>query len=107
MIARAWRGFAKPERADAYRRHFTAKVAPHLKDLSGHVGAFLLQKERGDEVEFLALTLWDSIESVKAFTGPDPQVAIVEPEGQAALSHFEEVATNYEVVFSTADDFKY
>ncbi len=40
----------------------------------------MLQRVVGNEIEFLAVTLWDSIESIQAFTGPDPAVAVVEPE---------------------------
>ena len=99
MIARVWRGFAKPEKAEAYRHHFTDTVTPHLKELAGYIAGYLLRKDSGADVEFVALTLWDSLESIKAFTGENPQVAIVEPEARRSLSRFDEVATNYEVVF--------
>lgn len=100
MIVRAWRGIASPEKAETYQRHFASTVAPHLKEIAGHRGAYLLKRDVDSEVEFLALTLWESIESIRAFTGPDPDVAIVEPEGRAALSHIDEFARNYEMVFS-------
>jgi len=48
-------------------------------------------------VEFLAVTLWDSIETIKTFSGPDPGRATIEPEGRAALLSFDEYARNYEV----------
>ena len=102
MIARTWRGTATMAQADAYHRHFTAKVAPHLKDIAGHKGAYLLRREVDGQVEFLAVTLWDSIETIKAFAGPNPEVAIVEPEGRAALSAFDDFARHYEVAYSSA-----
>ena len=97
MIARTWRGHASIAKADAYVRHFTAKVVPHLEEIAGHRGAWLLRRETEGRVEFLAVTLWDSLETVKAFAGPDPEVAIIEPEGRAALTEFDEFARNYEV----------
>jgi heme-degrading monooxygenase HmoA len=100
MIARTWRGTATPGKAADYQRHFTTNVAPHLKQLAGHEGAYLLRREDQGEVEFLALTLWDSIESIRAFAGQNPNVAIVEPEGRAALSRFDEFARHYEVAYS-------
>jgi heme-degrading monooxygenase HmoA len=100
MIARTWRGIAKPGKASDYQRHFTANVAPHLKQLAGHQGAYLLRREDEGEVEFLAVTLWESIESIRAFAGQNPNVAIVEPEGRAALSRFDEFAQHYEVAYS-------
>jgi heme-degrading monooxygenase HmoA len=99
MIARTWSGQATIAKADAYIRHFTTNVAPHLKEIAGHRGAWLLWRETDGRVEFLAVTLWDSLEIVKAFAGPDPEVAIVEPEARAALSAFDEFARHYEVAY--------
>ena len=103
MIARTWRGVATTTNADAYFRHFTTQVAPHLKDLAGHRGAYLLRRESDGQVEFLALTLWDSIEAVKKFAGSDPDVAIVEPEARAVLAAFDDAVRHYEVAFDGAD----
>jgi len=97
MIARTWHGRATVAKADAYYRHFTATVAPQLKQIDGHRGAYLLRREVDGQVEFLAITLWDSIETIKAFAGSNPDVAIVEPEGRAALTTFDDVARHYEV----------
>jgi heme-degrading monooxygenase HmoA len=97
MIARLWRGAATMAKADDYFRHFTTAVAPKLKNIEGHKGAFLLRRDIDGHVEFLAVTLWDSIETIKRFTGPKPEVAIVEPEGRAALSSSDDFATHYEV----------
>ncbi len=100
MIARMWHGTATLAKADAYRSHFITKVAPHLKDIAGHQGAYLLQHQVDGRVEFLAVTLWDSIETIKTFSGPDPGRATVEPEGRAALLSFDEFARNYEMAYS-------
>ncbi len=102
MIARIWRGEATPAKAADYQRHFTDHVAPHLKALDGQRGAYLLRREHTGKVEFLALTLWDSIENVRAFTGPDPDVAIVEPEGRAALARYDDFAMHYEIAYDGA-----
>ena len=100
MIARLWRGRATSAKADAYVRHFTQNVSPHLAAIDGHRGAYLLKRVDGDRVEFLAVTLWDSIEVIKRFAGENPNVAVVEPEAQAALSSFDDFVTHYEVVAS-------
>jgi heme-degrading monooxygenase HmoA len=100
MIARTWHGTATLAKAEAYRNHFTTKVVPHLKDLAGHQGAYLLQREVEGRVEFLAMTLWDSIEAIRQFSGSDPERATVEPEGRAALLSFDEFARNYELAYN-------
>ena len=58
-------------------------------------------KDNG-EVEFLAVTLWDSIESVRVFAGQNPDVAIVEPEGRAALSTFDDFVRHYDIAYNDA-----
>jgi heme-degrading monooxygenase HmoA len=100
MIVRIWRATAERDRADAYHRHATGHVFPALKAIAGHRGAHLLRREADGRVEFLAVTLWDSLETIKRFTGADPEVAVVEPAGRAALAEFDDFARHYEV----ADD---
>lgn len=101
MIARIWSGRATPANADRYHRHFSDDVAPQLKEIPGNRGAYLLRREVDGKVEFVAVTLWDSLDTVKQFTGPDPAVAIVEPAARAALSDFDPDVRHYEVVAST------
>lgn len=99
MIARTWRGKATAEKAGDYQRHFATQVAPRLKALTGHRGACLLRREDNGEVEFLAVTLWDSIENIRTFAGQEPDLAIVEPEGRAALLSFDDFAQHYDVAY--------
>lgn len=97
MTARVWCGQAARNNADHYRQHAMERVFPSLSTLPGHRGAYLLMRERGEDVEFLAVTLWDDIDSVKRFAGENPEAAVVEPEARAVLSHFDEFARNYAV----------
>ena len=101
MIARLWRGRAEPAKADAYLQHFSRTVAPELKELDGHRGAWLLRREVEGRTEFLAVTLWASRQSIEAFTGPDISKSVVEPEARAALAEFDDFATHYEVAFKS------
>ena len=50
MIARTWRGQATAANADAYHRHFTTSVAPHLRDIAGYQGGYLLRRETDGQV---------------------------------------------------------
>ncbi|HEX9462145.1 MAG TPA: antibiotic biosynthesis monooxygenase [Alphaproteobacteria bacterium] len=97
MIVRIWRGQAERDRAQAYHDHVTGRVFPALTRISGHRGAYLLRRDVGTRVEFLAVTLWDSLDTVKSFAGPDPDVAVVEPEARAVLAEFDDFARHYEV----------
>ncbi len=44
------------------------------------------------------LTLWDSIESVRAFSGPDESLAVFSPGEDAFLVERERSADHFEVV---------
>jgi len=100
MIARIWRATASHANASAYHRHFAGKVVRHLEGIAGYEGASLLQREVDGGVEFLAVTLWNSVDSIRAFAGVDPAVAVVDPEAQAVLTTFDRTVHNYEVVFT-------
>jgi heme-degrading monooxygenase HmoA len=102
MIARIWRGEAEAADADAYHRHVTTTVFPSLGGLEGHRGAYLLRRAAGGRVEFLAVTLWDSLDAVKGFAGADPDIAVVEPEARAVLAAFDDFARHYEVAHGAA-----
>ena len=79
----------------------TGTVFPSLKRLAGHRGAWLLRRQVDDQTEFLALTLWESLDSIRAFAGDDITTAIVEPEARAVLADFDDFAHHYEVAFKT------
>ncbi|WP_024512586.1 antibiotic biosynthesis monooxygenase [Bradyrhizobium sp. ARR65] len=98
MIARIWRGETTAENAPRYQDHATHRVFPSLASLPGHRGAYLLKRTARDDVEFLAVTLWDSIEALKAFAGAAPEAAVVEPEARAMLSRFDEFVRHYDVL---------
>jgi heme-degrading monooxygenase HmoA len=97
MIVRIWRGLATAVNACHYRRHAIEGVFPSLARLPGHRGAHLLTRETDGQVEFLAVTLWDSIDSVKTFAGENPEIAVVEPEARAVLSDFDDFVRNYQL----------
>lgn len=98
MIARTWRGTASSNGAADYHRHFVGQVLPHLQDIPGFRGAYLLRREIAGEVEFTTITFWDSKETIRAFAGADPDVAVVEPEARRVLTSFDPRVAHAEVV---------
>jgi heme-degrading monooxygenase HmoA len=97
MIARHWRGRAGTDTASAYLSHLREETLPRLRAIDGHRGAYVLRREVRDEVEFVVLTLWDSLESVRAFAGDDYEVAVVPPKARRLLSNFDERVLHYDV----------
>lgn len=102
-ILRLWKGRATAAKAGDYVRHASQTVFPEVQSLPGHRGAYLLRRSVGDGIEFTVLTLWDSMDAVREFAGPDPEKAVVEPAARAALSDFDETVTHYEVVAHTGE----
>ena len=103
MIARMWRGQAKAANADAYERFVTTKVFAELRSISGHRGAYLLKRllENGNEIEFIAVTLWESLASIRGFAGDDIERAVVEPEARAILSSFDDFVRHFQLAHAT------
>ena len=98
MIARVWRGWTSPDNADAYEEFLRTKMFPSIHRVPGYVGADLLRRDAGDEIAFVTITRFESLESVRAFAGEDYEQAVVEPEARALLSRFDERSEHYEVV---------
>src|SRR3990172_2326869 len=98
MIVRTWMAYAKPENARAYRDHLTHNVIPKLQKLQGFLGLELCQAERGDRVELFVISRWQSLEAIKAFTGPKADQAVVEPGARAVLEDYDDIVFHYEVV---------
>jgi heme-degrading monooxygenase HmoA len=100
MVVRSWRGYGAFAEQEAYPRHLLETVRPKLERLPGFRGLYLLRRHHPDEVEFLVLTLWDSMQAVRAFAGDQPEVAVVEAEARAALVRYDALVSHYEVVAS-------
>jgi heme-degrading monooxygenase HmoA len=99
MIGRLWRGWTTPENAKAYERVFKTVVLPEVNAVEGSKGAYLLRTDVNDEVEFVVLTVFESMKAVQGFAGENYELAVISPEAKEVLKHFEEHATHYEIVF--------
>jgi len=101
MIARHWRGWTEIRNADAYERLLKNTVLPALGGIDGYRGGYVLRSDGPAEVEFVVVNLFESLDAVKRFAGPDYAVAVFEPEARILLSRVEPVAMHYEVRVST------
>jgi heme-degrading monooxygenase HmoA len=98
MIVRAWRGYGAAAEPQAYPKHLLQFVRPKLAQLAGFRGLYLLRRREQDEIEFLVLTLWESMDAVRAFAGDQPDRAVVEPEARSVLVRFDNTVSHYEVL---------
>jgi heme-degrading monooxygenase HmoA len=100
MIARMWRGWARPDQAGAYETHYRTEVLESLQGVDGFVGARLLRRTVGDEVELVSLTFFDDLEAVRRFAGPGYETAVVADTARRVLTRFDETVTHHEVPFA-------
>jgi antibiotic biosynthesis monooxygenase (ABM) superfamily enzyme len=70
--------------------------------VEGYLGADLLRRSVGDEVEFITLTRFDSLDAVRAFAGDDYERAVIVDEAHRLLSRFDERSAHYETVLERA-----
>jgi len=97
MIARLWHGFTKPEHANAYESMLKPELLPGISKVRGYRGSFLLRRDGKNEVEFITIILWDSIDAIRAVAGPDYEVAVIPEERRQYLSEFDSRATHFEI----------
>jgi heme-degrading monooxygenase HmoA len=100
MIARMWRGSAIRERADDYVKHLQRSVVPELRQIDGFRGIYLLRRNSSDDVEFLVMTFWESMEAIRKFAGENPEVAVVAPAARVLFREYDTEVKHFEIVLN-------
>jgi hypothetical protein len=95
VITRLWRGWTARENADAYESFLLSEMFPSMRGIAGFQGADVLRRDDGQEVAFVTLTHFDSLEAIHAFAGEDYETAVIEPTARALLSRHDERAQHY------------
>jgi heme-degrading monooxygenase HmoA len=102
MIARVWHGFTTPEHADTYESHLKPELLPGLGQKKGFRASHLLRRSVGNEVEFITIILWDSLDDVRAMGGHDYEKAVIPEERLPLLTRYDARAAHFEVVSTNA-----
>ena len=99
MIARIWHGWTTPDNADRYEALLLGTVFPGIaaKNVAGYRGIRLLRRAAGPEVEFITIMTFDSLESIRAFSGDDYERAYVPDAARQLLARFDDRAQHYQV----------
>jgi heme-degrading monooxygenase HmoA len=72
-------------------------VLPQLRQLNGFLSAKVLVRSTQNETEVIDATVWDSMESVRAFAGEDHEIAVVDPVVRGLLDRFDDRVTHFTV----------
>ncbi len=99
MIKRVWHGYTTPERADDYEALLKAEVIKGIegKRIPGFRRIEVLRRALADEVEFVTIMEFETLDSVKAFVGEDYEAAYVPAEARAILKRFDARSQHYEL----------
>jgi heme-degrading monooxygenase HmoA len=99
MIGRIWHGYTTPEQADTYEVLLKEEIFVGIRhrQIPGFQEIQLFRRNLGQEVEFITIMWFDSIDAVRNFAGEDYEVAVVPPKARAVLSHFDERSQHYEI----------
>jgi len=98
MISRQWRGLARSNQAHKYVQHLRGETLPALRAIPGFVDASILSRPLGEGVEFIVVTLWQSLDAIARFAGADPEAAVVPAEVAAMMIEYDRRARHFEVV---------
>jgi heme-degrading monooxygenase HmoA len=97
VIARVWTGVVRRADAPAYAGYIRDTGFAEYGETPGNRGAWILRRDDGERSELIALSLWDSVDAVRAFAGDDIEAAVLYPEDERYLIGPSTVA-HYDVV---------
>jgi heme-degrading monooxygenase HmoA len=97
MIVRIWRGWTRPEDAEAYASYIEETGIAAYRATPGNQRAYLMSRRDGDGTEFLTISFWDSEESIRQFAGEDIEAAVFYPEDDRFLVDRETFVRHYQV----------
>jgi len=100
MISRQWKGIARREDAERYVDHLKGDTFPKLASLPGFVRASILRREVPSGTEFQVVSVWESLQAIRAFSGADVEAAVVPPVAEAMMVEFDRRAAHYEIAFT-------
>lgn len=97
MIARIWRGVVAAADADAYADYMLATGVPGYTSTPGNAGVYMLRRRTDAGCEFVMVSLWGSMDDVRAFAGSDVDEAVFYPEDDRFLIERDLHVRHYEV----------
>ena len=99
-IKRVWHGWTTPENADKYQNLLHNQVFPGIeaKKIPGYQSIELFRLDLGDEVEFVTIMTFDSLQNVIDFQGEDYTCCYVPDAAKLVLKCWDQVSAHYELI---------
>jgi heme-degrading monooxygenase HmoA len=80
MMMRMWTGWTRPDDAATYAAYVAATGVAGYRSTPGNVATYVGSRTDGDRTEFVTISVWDSLESIRGFAGDDIECAVVYPD---------------------------
>ena len=99
-IKRIWHGWTTKENADKYQDILNKDVLPSIeaKHIPGYKKIEVLRVELEEEVEFITIMTFESLQNVKDFQGEDYKRCYVPDVAQKVLKRWDKESKHYELV---------
>lgn len=99
-IKRVWHGWTTPQNADQYQELLHNVVFPGIeaKNMDGFRCIELLRRDQKDEVEFITIMTFDSLQDLKDFQGKDYEKSYIPEEAKKVLKRWNEKADHFQAV---------
>ena len=99
MIVRIWHGYTTLENANVYESLLKEEIIKGIeaRNIIGYKGIDLFRRELTNEVEFITIMWFDSLDAVRVFAGEEYEKSVVPPKARKVLKRFDEKIQLYEV----------
>ena len=98
MIARMWSGRTLESKADRYLSYLKKTGVKDYKATKGNRGVYVLRRTIDGNTGFTLISLWDSMEAIRRFAGPDVDKAVYYPEDKDFLLEREPKVSHHQVM---------
>ena len=99
-IKRIWHGWTTQKNADSYQELLHKEVFPGIesKEIEGYRCMELFRRDLENEVEFVTIMTFDSLQDVIAFQGKDYELCYVPESAQKLLKRWDQVSDHYDSI---------
>jgi heme-degrading monooxygenase HmoA len=98
MIARMWRGLTLASKADDYFDYLEKTGLKDYRSIPGNQGVYVFRRLKEGAAEFLLVSFWDSVESIKQFAGDEHEKARYYPEDKDYLLELAPLVDHFEIL---------
>jgi hypothetical protein len=99
-VKRIWHGWTTPANAETYQDLLHSEIFPGIeaKGIQGYKSVELIRRDQDDEVEFVTIMTFDSIQSVIDFQGEDYEKSYIPASARKVLKRWDKRADHYQTV---------